>query len=309
MNKQQLSQYIHRKAIEIGFDAIGISQADYLPQEAELLKRWLAENRHGEMKYMENHFEMRTDPRLILENAKSVISVALNYFPKQLQRSDAPQISKYAYGQDYHSIIKKKLFELQDAINQVEPHQSRIFTDSAPVMDKAWAIRAGLGWEGKNGNIINPKLGSFIFLGEIITDLELEYNEREVENRCGTCTKCITACPTQAIYEAGKVDGSRCLSYHTIERKAETIDPTITPLLSNCIYGCDICQDVCPWNQNCQPTKEEAFTPHPDLLTMDTEAWQQLTIEQYQKLFKKSAVKRIKYHGIIRNIKAATASQ
>jgi len=306
MNKQELTIYIIEQATALGFDAIGISEADALPSEAEELRLWLAEKRHGEMSYMENHFEMRVDPRLILDNAKSVISVALNYYPKELQRADAPQISKYAYGQDYHDVIKKKLFKLQDLIAKVSPNSARCFTDSAPVMDKAWAIRAGLGWKGKNGNIINPQLGSFIFLGEIITDLELEYNSVEIESKCGSCTKCIDACPTQAIYEPGKVDGSRCLSYHTIERKSEIIDPTIAPLLSNRIYGCDICQDVCPWNKKSCPTHVVEFTPHPELLSMTTADWQNLSIEQYQKIFKKSPVKRIKYQGITRNIKAAT---
>ena len=306
MNQQELTAFIHAEAFKLGFDAVGISQADALPEEAKALKQWLAEKRHGEMSYMENHFEIRTDPRLILKNAKSVISVALNYYPHELQRTDAPQISKYAYGQDYHEVIKQKLFKLQNRINEVVPNNARAFTDSAPVMDKTWAVRAGLGWKGKNGNIINPKLGSFIFLGELITDLELDYNETEVKSKCGTCTKCIDACPTQAIYAPGKVDGSRCLSYHTIERKSETIDSAIIPLLSNRAYGCDLCQDACPWNKKCTATEVPEFTPHPDLLSMTTEEWQNLTVEQYQTIFKKSAVKRAKYHGITRNIKAAT---
>lgn len=281
----------------------GISKAHFLEEDAPRLEKWLNENRHGKMSYMENHFDKRLDPRLLVDDAKSVISLALNYFPEKSQEDkNAPKISKYAYGNDYHHVIKSKLKELllfiQEEIGEVN---GRAFVDSAPVMDKSWAKKSGLGWIGKNSNLIHNKAGSFFFLAELIVDIELSY-DGPIKDYCGTCTACIDECPTEAIVEPYVVDGSKCISYLTIELKDEILPKEFKGKMDNWMFGCDVCQDVCPWNRFSKPHKEPLFNPHPDLLHLTHNDWQDLTQEVFQELFKKSAVKRTKFSGLKRNI-------
>lgn len=280
----------------------GISKADFLEKEAKQLDQWLKNGNHGKMSYMENHFDKRLDPRLLVDNAKSVVSLLLNYYPSEEQNSDAPKISKYAYGQDYHFVIKDKLKELfafiQDEIGEVG---GRVFVDSAPVMDKVWAQKSGLGWMGKNANIIHPKHGSFFFIAELILDLELE-PDGPIKDYCGTCTKCIDACPTDAIVQPYVVDGSKCISYLTIELKDQVLPSEFKGKMDNWAFGCDVCQDVCPWNRFSKPHSEPQFNPHENLLKMNKADWEDLTQEIFQELFRKSAVKRTKFEGLKRNI-------
>lgn len=281
----------------------GISKADFLEKEAKQLDQWLKNDYHGKMSYMENHFDKRLDPRLLVDNAKSVVSLLLNYYPSEAQNSDAPKISKYAYGQDYHFVIKDKLKELfafiQDEIGEVG---GRVFVDSAPVMDKVWAQKSGLGWMGKNTNIIHPKHGSFFFIAELILDLELE-PDGPIKDYCGTCTKCIDACPTDAIVKPYVVDGSKCISYLTIELKDQILPSEFKGKMNNWAFGCDICQDVCPWNRFSKPHNERQFNPSENLLKMNKADWEDLTQEVFQELFRKSAVKRTKFEGLKRNIR------
>ncbi len=299
-----LTQKIKAKAKELGFYDCGISRADLLKEDAEKLGKWLGNGMQAGMHYMENHFEKRTDPRLLFENAKSVISVLYNYYPKtKIQEENNYKISKYAYGKDYHQIIKQKLNQLIEFVRtEAGEINARAFTDSAPVLDRAWAARAGLGWIGKNTNLINRKQGSFFFIGEIITDLELDYDGKKIENFCGTCTKCIDACPTGAL-KPYEVDARKCISYLTIENKEEYIPSELKGRFDDWIFGCDICQDVCPWNRFSKPHDEPAFDP-PDILTqLRKPDWNNLTEEQFRKVFKDSPVKRSKYKGLIRNIR------
>lgn len=294
-------------AQELGFDACGISKAEFLEEEAPTLEKWLKQQHHGKMQYMENHFDKRLDPRLLVPDSKSVVSLIYNYYPKQkiLHQDHELKISKYAYGKDYHLVIKDKLKrffqEIQTQIGQVS---GRVFVDSAPVMDKVWAKKSGIGWIGKHSNVINPKKGSFFFIAELILDLEL-ISDAPIRDYCGTCTRCIDACPTNAITEPYVVDGSKCISYYTIELKDE-IEITQKGKFENWIFGCDICQDVCPWNRFATPHQEPHFEPHPDLKTMKKQDWEELTEEIFRDLFKKSAVKRAKFDGLKRNIKFAT---
>jgi epoxyqueuosine reductase len=302
MNLIERSILIKEHAQKIGFNACGISKAEELVEEKIFLKSWLDKGLHATMQYMENHFEMRTNPTLLVEGAKSVISVALNYYPQE-QQSDqtAPILSKYAYGMDYHFVLKEKLEILLAFITEnFGETQARVFTDSAPVLDRAWAAKSGIGWIGKNTNLIVPKLGSFVFIGEIILDIELEYDE-PIEDRCGSCTKCISACPTNALVMPYLLDSNRCISYLTIENKGE-IPEKFKGKFENRVYGCDICQDVCPWNANHKPTKEPQFIASKKLLELSAEEWQNLVEETYREVFKKSAVKRAKYKGLRRNI-------
>ncbi len=282
--------------------ACGISKAEFLEEEAPRLEKWLSENRHGEMKYMGNYFDKRLDPRLLFEGCKSVISVLVNYFPSENQKDpEAPKLSKYAFGEDYHFVIKRKLNELllfiQSEIGEVN---GRIFVDSAPVMDKAWAKKSGLGWIGKNSNLISNKSGSFFFIGELLIDAELQY-DTAIGDYCGTCTRCLDACPTGAIIQPYVVDGSKCISYFTIELK-DAIPVPMKGQFDNWMFGCDICQEVCPWNRFSKPHSEAAFMPHPDLLEMTKHQWQNISKEIFNKLFKNSAVKRTKFDGLKRNI-------
>lgn len=296
------TQLIKNKVLALGFDFVGVSKAGFLENEAPRLEQWLKENRHGNMQYMENHFDMRLNPSLIVEGGKSVVSMLLNYYPEKKQKEDSYHISKYAYGNDYHKVIKKKLKELiqyiREEIGEVE---GRGFVDSAPVMDKAWAEKSGLGWIGKNNNLINKSNGSFFFIAELILDLELE-PDNPIQDYCGTCTKCIDACPTDAIYDAHKVDGSKCISYLTIELKDSLLPNEFNNKMNDWIFGCDICQDVCPWNRFSSPHKENSFNANQNLLNYSKQEWEEITEDVFSQIFKKSAVKRTKYQGLIRNI-------
>lgn len=302
-DKSAYSKLIKYEAKKLGFLFCGISKAEFLEDEAPRLESWLNKNMHGEMHYMENHFDKRLDPRLLVDGAKSVISMGLNYYTADKQADpSAPKISKYAYGQDYHSVIKDKLKQLLQIINEkIGEVGGRAFVDSAPVLDKAWAKKAGLGWIGKNTNLINQKTGSFFFLAELIIDLELEYDIEPTPDHCGTCTRCIDACPTDAIVAPYVVDGSRCISYLTIELKNE-LPQEFKGKMENWAFGCDICQDVCPWNKFSVIHSEPAFDPHPELLELNHNDLQDITEDVFQKVFKNSAVKRTKFSGLKRNI-------
>ena len=304
MNNEKHTKLIKKKAFELGFSHVGVSKASFLEDEARKLEIWLKNNHHGKMKYMENYFDLRTDPRKLVNDAKSVITVLINYNTDNVQKDEtAPKISKYAYGKDYHFIIREKLNALYDYIKlQIGEVNARGFVDSAPVMDKVWAKKSGLGWLGKNSNIINRETGSFFFIGELILDLELD-TDVPIKDYCGTCTKCIDACPTDAIVEPYVVDGSKCISYLTIELKDELIPDEFKGKMEDWIFGCDVCQDVCPWNRFSKPHNEEWFNPHVDLLSLTKTDWEELNRETFNKVFKKSAVKRTKYEGLKRNIK------
>lgn len=297
------SQLIKTEALRLGFMACGISKAEFLEEEAPRLENWLANNHHGEMAYMENNFDKRLDPRLLVEGAKSVVSLTLNYFTLESQLDPtAPKISKYAYGEDYHTVIKEKLKALLAYINEeIGEVAGRCFVDSAPVMDKAWAQKSGLGWRGKNSNLISKDAGSFFFLAELIIDLELEYDSPFVADHCGSCTRCIDACPTDAIIAPYTVDGSKCISYLTIELKNE-IPIAFKDKMENWMFGCDICQDVCPWNRFATPHQETAFNPSSALLTFKKADLIEMTDEVFKRVFKGSAVKRTKFTGLKRNI-------
>lgn len=297
------SKLIKEEAARLGFLSCGISKADFLEDEAPRLENWLKNQYQGKLSYMENHFDKRLDPRLLVDGAKSVISLSYNYFTNQSQADlAAPKISKYAYGTDYHFVIKEKLKELLSFIQvQIGEVSGRAFVDSAPVLDKAWAERAGLGWVGKHSLLLSKRKGSFFFLSELIIDLELEYDNRITTDHCGSCTKCIDACPTDAIIDNRVIDASKCISYLTIELK-DSIPDSFKGKMDNWAFGCDICQDVCPWNRFSEQHQEPAFDPHPDLLGMSRQEWEEITEETFQKVFKKSAVKRTKYAGLKRNI-------
>ena len=304
MNLQdRYTRLIKDKSKELGFFFCGISKADFLSEEAPRLEKWLKDNRNGKMDYMSNHFDMRLDPRLLVDNAKSVVSLLLNYYPSNLQVDpDSPKISKYAYGEDYHFVIKDKLKDLfrfiQDEIGEVG---GRIFVDSAPVMDKVWAKKSGLGWIGKNSNLIHPKHGSFFFIAELILDVAL-VPDGPMKDYCGSCTRCIDACPTDAIIEPYVVDGSKCISYLTIELKDNILPNEFKGKMDNWMFGCDICQDVCPWNRFSKPHTEPNFNPHDQLLKMSKADWEDISEEIFRELFKHSAVKRTKFEGLKRNI-------
>ncbi len=279
----------------------GISKAGFLEHEAPRLENWLNKNQHGQMSYMENNFDKRLNPTLLVDGAKSVVSLLLNYYPSEIQNQESYKISKYAYGQDYHSVIKEKLkellFSIQENIGAVD---GRAFVDSAPILDKAWAAKSGLGWIGKNSNLLTQQVGSFYFIAELIIDLELEYDYATTDH-CGICTACIDACPTEAIVAPYIVDGSKCISYFTIELK-ENIPSEMKGKLDDWAFGCDICQDVCPWNKFSKPHSEPLFNPNPELLSMTKKDWEEITEETFKIVFKNSAVKRTKFEGLKRNI-------
>lgn len=302
-DKKYLSEKIKTRAKDIGFYACGISKADYLKEDAGRLSKWLNEGRHAEMKYMENHFEKRSDPRKLLEDAKSVISVLYNYYPsKQFAGQNNYKISKYALGTDYHFVLKRKLKELIACLkNEVPDMKARAFVDSAPVLERAWAVRSGLGWIGKNTCLITKEQGSYFFIGEIITDLELDYNLKTESNHCGTCTRCIEACPTKAL-EPYSLNSGKCISYLTIEYKGEKIPDKFKGLFHDRMFGCDICQDVCPWNRFSRSHDEPEFKLSDQLLKITKPEWEVMTKEMFNKLFKNSPVKRTGYDGLKRNI-------
>ncbi|MFP4089966.1 MAG: tRNA epoxyqueuosine(34) reductase QueG [Cyclobacteriaceae bacterium] len=305
LKAEKYAGIVKQKAAALGFDFCGIAQADFLEEEAPRLEKWLSQHMHGQMHYMANHFDKRLDPRLLVEGAKSVVTLLYNYFPeKDLSRSDNYRISKYAYGKDYHFVIKNKLRSLLEGLQEeIGDISGRVFVDSAPVMERAWAQKSGVGWVGKNSLLLTRQRGSFFFLAELITDLKLQ-PDGPIKDYCGTCTRCIDACPTDAIVAPYVVDGSRCISYYTIELKEE-IPREAKGKFENWIFGCDICQDVCPWNRHARPHQEAEFSPHPDLEGMGRGEWEEMTQEVFAKLFKKSAVKRTKFEGLKRNIRFA----
>jgi epoxyqueuosine reductase len=293
---------IKQKASELGFSFCGISKAEFLEPEAGKLEQWLSKQKNGKMAYMENHFDKRLDPRLLVDGAKSVVSFLYNYYSEAKQEDPlAPQLSKYAYGEDYHVVVKDKLFELLAYIREnIGEVNGRAFVDSAPVLEKAWAQRSGLGWMGKNTNMIHKGKGSFFFLSELIIDLELE-PDGPVTDHCGTCTACMDACPTQAIVAPYQVDGSKCISYFTIELK-EAIPSHMKGQFDNWMFGCDVCQDVCPWNRFSIANKEPRFVPNAALMEMKLEDWEEITEDVFKQIFDKSPVNRTKYNGLKRNI-------
>jgi epoxyqueuosine reductase len=295
---------IRSKALELGFMDCGISRAGFLAEEKERLLQWLEQGMHGEMGYMANHLDKRLDPRLLVENARSIVSVLLNYFPSEKQANpDAPVLSKYAYGTDYHFVMKDKLGKLLEFIqSDIAPCEGRCFVDSAPVLDKAWAARAGLGWIGKNTNLLSVEHGSFFFIGQLIIDLELPDTEKVVRDHCGNCTRCIDACPTQAIVAPYILDARKCISYQTIENRGE-IDSALEGKFQDRVFGCDICQDVCPWNLKSEPHQEPAFNPSPELMNLSRPEWENMDKPTFNHLFGNSAVKRTRYEGLKRNLK------
>ena len=301
--KSHYSESIKSKAKDLGFLSCGISKADFLEEEAPRLEQWLNQNHHGEMAYMANHFDKRLDPRVLVPGAKSVVSLLLNYHTEEKQADvEAPKIASYAFGDDYHKVIKDKLKQLMSFIHQeIGEVQGRVFVDSAPVMDKAWAAKSGLGWIGKNTNLISKKVGSFFFIAELILDLELEH-DLPATDHCGSCTACVDACPTDALIAPYQIDGSKCISYVTIELKNE-IPTDFQGKMDNWAFGCDICQTVCPWNRFATPHSEPAFNPPAELLSLSKNEWEEMTQEVFSVIFKNSAIKRTKYEGLKRNIK------
>ncbi|HMO33188.1 MAG TPA: tRNA epoxyqueuosine(34) reductase QueG [Lacibacter sp.] len=302
-SKSQVTSLIKAKAAALGFHSCGIARAVQLNEDARRLEAWLNKGLHGSMHYMEKHFDLRIDPQKLVPGAKSVITLLLNYFPEEQQQAGTPRIAKYAWGNDYHDVIRGKLNELLLAMQtEIGAVQGRGFVDSAPVLERSWAVRSGLGWVGKNGNLINRQQGSFFFLATLICDLELEYDSPFAKDFCGTCNRCVEACPTEAILPNKVVDGSRCISYFTIELKDLLIPDEMKGRFENWMFGCDTCQDVCPWNRFSQPTTEPAFRPLPEILNLSTREWEALTEERFRELFRHSPLKRSKYSGIRRNL-------
>jgi len=300
--KESHTILIKKEAQRLGFEACGVSKAAFLEDEAPRMEQWLQQGYQGEMHYMENHFDKRLDPTLLVPGAKSVISLLYNYFPSEIQNQDSFQISKYAYGEDYHHVIKKKLHELVSSMQEsLGNFHARVFTDSAPIMERAWAQKSGLGWLGKHSLLISKARGSFFFLAEIILDVELNYDQPFATDHCGSCTRCVDACPTEAILPNNTVDGSKCISYFTIELKDE-IPTHFKDHFEDWAFGCDICQDVCPWNRFSTPHKEPKFDPDDRLLNFGKNEWKEITEEIFKDIFRKSAVKRTKFAGFERNI-------
>ena len=300
-NKKHYTELIKNEAKKLGFISCGISRAEFLEDEAPRLEKWLKMKMNGEMKYMENYFEKRLDPRKLVNDAKSIISLTYNYYPEDLQNKEAPKISKYAYGMDYHYVIKEKLnFFLTFIKDKIGNVHGRAFVDSAPILEKAWAAKSGIGWVGKNSNLITKQVGSFYFLAELIVDLDLDYDTIESDH-CGQCTACIDSCPTQAITQPYVVDGSKCISYFTIELK-ENIPKEFKGKFDDWVFGCDVCQDVCPWNKFSKSHKEPLFQTSSELMKMSRDKWNEITEETFNKIFKNSAVKRTGYKGLTRNL-------
>ena len=295
---------IKNMAKQLGFDYCGIAKAEKLNDDARRLEDWLKKGMHGNMQYMENYFDQRIDPALLVPGAKSVITLLFNYYPKETQLPTAAKIAKYAYGNDYHDVIRQKLKELLTLLKEeIGEINGRGFVDSAPVLERAWANKSGLGWVGKNGNLINKQSGSFFFLATLIVDIELVYDDPFIKDYCGTCRKCIESCPTDAILENKVVDGSKCISYFTIELKDALLPDSMKDSFANWMFGCDVCQDVCPWNRFSKPHSEIQFSPLPQILHFSTQDWEDLTEESFKTIFKNSPLKRTKYAGIKRNLK------
>lgn len=297
------TQQVKTFARNLGFGYCGIAEAKRLDDDARRLEQWLTKGYHGSMAYMENHFDLRVDPTKLVPGARSVITLLLNYFPAQQQTPGAPKVSKYAYGKDYHEVIRKKLNLFLSLIKEhIGEVQGRGFVDSAPVLERSWAQRSGLGWIGKNGNLLTRQQGSFFFIATLITDLELDYDDPFAKDFCGTCRRCIDACPTDAILDNKVIDGSRCISYFTIELKDLLIPADMKGRFDNWFFGCDVCQDVCPWNRFAQPASEQELQPIPEILNFSTRDWEALTEESFKKIFRHSPLKRSKYQGIRRNL-------
>ncbi|RKS00777.1 tRNA epoxyqueuosine(34) reductase QueG [Flavobacterium sp. 102] len=300
-NKEKYTQFIKAEAKRLGFLSCGISKAGFLEEEAPRLEHWLKQNCHGEMSYMEEHFDKRLNPTLLVSDSKSVISMLINYFPSEEQNQDSYKISKYAYGKDYHNVIKKKVVKLLKSIKrEIGDVNGRAFVDIAPIMDKAWAAKSGLGWIGKNSNLLTRQVGSFYFIAQLVIDLDLEYDHATTDH-CGSCTACIDACPTQAIVAPYVVDGSKCISYFTIELK-ENIPQEMKGKLDDWMFGCDVCQDVCPWNKFSKPHSEPLFSPYPELLSYTKKDWEEITEETFKAVFTNSPLKRTQWEGLKRNI-------
>jgi len=302
--KEKKTILIKKLAAELGFDFCGIAKTTKLEDDARRLESWLSKGMHGTMHYMERYFDMRIDPRQLVPGANSVITLLLNYFPNEKQHNDTLKISKYAYGKDYHEVIREKLNKyIENMKTGIGDFHGRGFVDSAPVLERTWAQRSGLGWVAKNGNLINKQMGSFFFIATLITDLELVPDEPFAKDYCGTCSRCIDACPTEAILPGKVVDGSKCISYFTIELKDMLIPTEMKGKFENWIFGCDICQDVCPWNRFSKPTNEIEFTPLPEILDLSTREWEMMTEEKFKKIFGHSPLSRSKLKGIQRNLK------
>jgi epoxyqueuosine reductase len=301
---QQHTAFIKKTAVKLGFDYCGIARTEILNDDARRLEQWLNKGMHGSMQYMENHFDLRIDPGKLVPGARSVITLLKNYYPSEKQQHGAPKISKYAFGKDYHEVIRNKLNILIGLMKEeIGEIHGRGFVDSAPVLERTWAQRSGLGWVGKNGNLINKQSGSFYFIATLITDLELEYDDAFAKDYCGTCTKCIDACPTDAILPGKVVDGSKCISYFTIELKEMMIPGEMKGKFENWMFGCDICQDVCPWNRFSKPQQEAGFVPIPEILNLSNKEWEEMTEENFKKIFIDSPLSRAKFNGIQRNLK------
>jgi len=301
---QTNTNYIKKTANMLGFDHCGIAKVQRLNDDAARLEKWLQKGMNGTMQYMENYFDMRIDPSLLVPGAKSVITLLKNYYPSQKQTVESPKISKYAFGKDYHEVIRNKLNELILLIKEtIGDIHGRGFVDSAPVLERTWAQKSGLGWIGKNGNLINKESGSFYFIATLITDLELEYDDPFAKDYCGTCTRCIDACPTDAILPDKIVDGSKCISYFTIELKEMLIPNEMRGKFDGWMFGCDTCQDVCPWNRFSKPNNEINFTPIPEILNLSSNEWKNMSEENFKKIFKDSPLRRTKFSGIQRNLK------
>lgn len=307
MNIALHTNHVKETAALLGFDFCGIAKAQFLDEDAKRLETWLHKGMQGNMHYMENYFDLRTDPKKLVPGARSVISLLINYFPENVQATDLPQVSKYAYGKDYHDVIRQKLneffFILKEKIGEIN---GRGFVDSAPVLERTWAQKSGLGWIGKNGNLINKNKGSFFFIASLITDLELLPDDPYAKDYCGTCTKCIDECPTEAILPEKVIDGSKCISYFTIELKDALIPEKMKGKFENRLFGCDVCQDVCPWNSFSAPHHEKAFAPLPEILSYSSADWEALTEEKFRIIFRDSAIKRTKFSGIKRNLQFIT---
>jgi epoxyqueuosine reductase len=300
----EYTPFIKATAQTLGFNYCGIAKAEKLEEDEKRLESWLNKGYNGKMAYMENYFDLRIDPAKLVPGAKSVITLLMNYFPSQQQNPDAPQVSKYAYGKDYHEVIKEKLkIFLQLIKENIGEIHGRGFTDSAPVLERSWAVKSGLGWVGKNGNLITKDNGSFFFIATLITDLELEADNPFVKDYCGTCTRCVDACPTEAILPNKVINGSKCISYFTIELKDMLIPVEMQNKFENKMFGCDVCQDVCPWNRFSKPNNEIEFKPLNEVLNFSKNDWEELTEESFKIIFKQSPLKRSKFEGIKRNLK------
>ncbi|MXZ18521.1 MAG: tRNA epoxyqueuosine(34) reductase QueG [Rhodothermaceae bacterium] len=308
--QSKLAKQLKLEAARLGFDACGIAQARQLDDEAKRLEVWLANGQHASMAYMTRNFEKRVDPRKLVPGAKRVVTVLYSYWQGGAHAEGAGKISRYAWGDDYHQVMKERLYELYSWLEgEVKTLSGRVFVDSAPVMDKVWAQRSGLGWIAKNTNLINPRIGSWFFIGTLIIDVPLTCDDPATYDHCGSCTRCIDACPTDAIYQPYVVDSNRCISYWTIEHRGDSLPEEIMSQQEDWIFGCDICQDVCPWNKFSRQTKDSRFLPREGIQDTPLEEWEELDLEAFRKRFRGSAVKRAKYEGFKRNVRAAKRSR